>query len=132
MVKSMAMTLEALPRFRAALACVHGVDSSWRDRAEIRLASLTKPPHSLGRLEWLAARLCAIQRTLSPRAEPRRIVVFAADHGLAMGSHGLLGKQSLYEHSMKSPLVVAGPGFPTGNRPTLSLTCSIFFQRFAT
>jgi nicotinate-nucleotide--dimethylbenzimidazole phosphoribosyltransferase len=83
MVKSMAMTLEALPRFRAALACVHEVDNSCRDRAEIRLASLTKPPHSLGRLEWLAARLCAIQGTLSPRAEPRRIVVFAADHGVA-------------------------------------------------
>ena len=83
MVKSMAMTLEALPRFRAALACVHGVDSGWRERAEIRLASLTKPPRSLGRLERLAARLCAIQGTLSPRAEPRRIVVFAADHGVA-------------------------------------------------
>jgi arylsulfatase A-like enzyme len=42
------------------------------------------------------------------------IVVFAADHGLAMGSHGLLGKQSLYEHSMKCPLIVAGPGIPAG------------------
>jgi nicotinate-nucleotide--dimethylbenzimidazole phosphoribosyltransferase len=83
MVKSMAITLEALPRFRTALSCVHTVDSGWRDRAEIRLASMTKPPHSLGRLEWLAARLCAIQRTVSPRAEPRRIVIFAADHGVA-------------------------------------------------
>jgi nicotinate-nucleotide--dimethylbenzimidazole phosphoribosyltransferase len=79
----MAITLEALPRFQTALSCVHPVNSSWRDRAEIRLASLTKPPHSLGRLEWLAARLCAIQGTLSPRAEPRRIVIFAADHGVA-------------------------------------------------
>ncbi|MDG2104224.1 MAG: sulfatase-like hydrolase/transferase [Pirellulaceae bacterium] len=42
------------------------------------------------------------------------IVVFAADHGLAMGSHGLLGKQSLYEHSMKTPVCVAGPGIPAG------------------
>jgi len=42
------------------------------------------------------------------------VVVFAADHGLALGSHGLLGKQSLYEHSMKCPLVVAGPGVPAG------------------
>lgn len=38
------------------------------------------------------------------------IVVFSADHGLAMGSHGLLGKQSLYEHSMGCPLVIALPG----------------------
>lgn len=40
------------------------------------------------------------------------IVVYAADHGLAMGSHGLLGKQSVYEHSMRSPLIVRGPGVP--------------------
>lgn len=42
------------------------------------------------------------------------VVVYTADHGLAMGSHGLLGKQSLYEHSMRSPLIVAGPGIPRG------------------
>lgn len=42
------------------------------------------------------------------------IIVYTADHGLALGSHGLLGKQSLYEHSMKSPLIVAGPGVPAG------------------
>ncbi|MEE2895586.1 MAG: sulfatase-like hydrolase/transferase [Planctomycetota bacterium] len=39
------------------------------------------------------------------------LVIFAGDHGLAIGSHGLLGKQNLYEHSMRSPLVLAGPGF---------------------
>jgi arylsulfatase A-like enzyme len=42
------------------------------------------------------------------------LIIYAADHGLAMGSHGLLGKQSLYEHSMKCPLVIAGPGVPAG------------------
>ncbi|MFA7474165.1 MAG: sulfatase/phosphatase domain-containing protein, partial [Spirosomataceae bacterium] len=40
------------------------------------------------------------------------IIVYAADNGLAMGSHGLLGKQSLYEHSMKVPFIIAGPGIP--------------------
>jgi arylsulfatase A-like enzyme len=42
------------------------------------------------------------------------LIVYAADHGLALGSHGLLGKQSVYEHSMKCPLIVAGPGVPAG------------------
>jgi arylsulfatase A-like enzyme len=42
------------------------------------------------------------------------VIVFASDHGLAMGSHGLLGKQSLYEHSMRTPLCLAGPGIPAG------------------
>ncbi len=41
-------------------------------------------------------------------------IIYAADHGLAMGSHGLLGKQNLYEHSMQAPLIVAGPGVPKG------------------
>ncbi|MCG6155103.1 sulfatase-like hydrolase/transferase [Rubinisphaera margarita] len=41
-----------------------------------------------------------------------RIIVYAADHGLGMGSHGLLGKQSVFEHSMKCPLVFVGPGIP--------------------
>ncbi|XOV93477.1 MAG: sulfatase-like hydrolase/transferase [Bacteroidota bacterium] len=40
------------------------------------------------------------------------IIVYAADNGLAVGSHGLLGKQSLYEHSMKVPLIMTGPGIP--------------------
>ncbi len=42
------------------------------------------------------------------------IIVYAADNGLAAGSHGLLGKQNLYEHSMKVPLIIAGPGIPEG------------------
>jgi nicotinate-nucleotide--dimethylbenzimidazole phosphoribosyltransferase len=47
------------------------------------LDSLTKPVRSLGRLEELAARLCEVQQTLTPRTKPRRIVLFAADHGVA-------------------------------------------------
>jgi len=42
------------------------------------------------------------------------IVVYAADNGLAIGSHGLLGKQNLYEHSMKVPVIIAGPAVPKG------------------
>jgi arylsulfatase A-like enzyme len=42
------------------------------------------------------------------------IIIFAADNGLALGSHGLLGKQSVFEHSMRVPLIVAGRGIPAG------------------
>ncbi len=42
------------------------------------------------------------------------IIIFSADHGLAMGSHGLFGKQNLYEHSMRSPMIFAGPGIEPG------------------
>lgn len=42
------------------------------------------------------------------------IIVFSSDNGLALGSHGLLGKQNVYEHSVKVPLIVSGPGIPAG------------------
>ena len=44
------------------------------------------------------------------------IVVFAGDNGLALGRHGLMGKQSMYEHSVHVPLVMCGPGIPRGER----------------
>ncbi|MEO6246156.1 MAG: sulfatase-like hydrolase/transferase [Opitutaceae bacterium] len=40
------------------------------------------------------------------------LVVYISDHGLALGSHGLLGKQNLYEPSVRVPFIVAGPGVP--------------------
>ena len=42
------------------------------------------------------------------------LVVFASDQGLALGSHGLMGKQSLYEHSVGTVLLARGPGVATG------------------
>jgi arylsulfatase A-like enzyme len=44
------------------------------------------------------------------------LIVFSSDHGLAIGSHGLFGKQNLYDHSMHAPLIFAGPGVPKGKR----------------
>jgi arylsulfatase A-like enzyme len=44
------------------------------------------------------------------------IVIFAADHGLAVGQHGLMGKQNLYDHSIRVPLILAGPGIPESRR----------------
>jgi len=49
----------------------------------------------------------------SPHAS-NTLVVYTADHGLAMGSHGLLGKQNVYEQSMQCPLILSGPGVPKG------------------
>lgn len=41
-------------------------------------------------------------------------IFFSADHGLAVGHHGFMGKQNMYEHSMRPPMIVAGPGIPGG------------------
>lgn len=49
----------------------------------------------------------------SPHAD-NTYVIYTADHGLAMGSHGLLGKQNIYEQSMKCPLIIRGPDINPG------------------
>lgn len=43
-------------------------------------------------------------------------IFFTADHGLAVGHHGLIGKQNMFEHSVKAPLIVCGPDIPKGKR----------------
>ena len=64
------------------------------------------------------------------------IIVYAADSGVARGSHGLIGKQNLYEHSMRVPLIVAGPGVVADRKadamcylfdvlPTLGQLCGV-------
>jgi choline-sulfatase len=41
-------------------------------------------------------------------------VIFTSDHGLALGRHGLMGKQNMYEHSLRVPFIIRGPGIPKG------------------
>lgn len=57
--------------------------------AQARLDALAKPPGSLGRLERLALRLAATQGRLDPRTRPRRLVIFAGDHGVVADGVGL-------------------------------------------
>jgi len=65
------------------------------------------------------------------------IVVFSSDSGVARGSHGLIGKQNLYEFdSIRVPLIISGPGISAGRRtealcylfdvmPTLGALCGV-------
>lgn len=48
--------------------------------------------------------------------EKETLIVYASDHGLALGQHGLMGKQNLYDHSLRAPLVFSGPGLPRGKQ----------------
>ncbi len=54
------------------------------------------------------------------------IILFSADQGIAVGSHGLLGKQSLYEAAMSSPLFLAGPGIRQGSSDALVQLLDIY------
>ena len=44
------------------------------------------------------------------------VVIFTSDQGLAVGQHGLMGKQNLYDHSLRMPFILSGPGIPRGRR----------------
>ncbi|MFX0557568.1 sulfatase-like hydrolase/transferase [Maribacter sp. CXY002] len=43
-------------------------------------------------------------------------IFFGADHGLSVGHHGLIGKQSMFDHSVRIPMMVVGPDIPEGKR----------------
>ncbi len=45
-------------------------------------------------------------------------IVYTSDHGIAVGRHGLQGKQNLYEHTWRVPYIVKGPGVKPGSRAT--------------
>ncbi len=51
-------------------------------------------------------------------------IFFTADHGLAVGNHGLVGKQNMYDHSIRVPFVVSGPSV----KPNLKIAAPIYLQ----
>ena len=51
------------------------------------------------------------------------IIVLAGDNGLAIGQHGLMGKQNIFEHSVCVPLIMAGPGIPQDKSTSATCTC---------
>jgi len=70
-----------------------------------------------GMISHLDAQIGRILKALDDGGQAKNtLVVFYSDHGLALGRHGLLGKQNLYEHSMRAPLIFAGPGIPQGKK----------------
>ncbi len=70
-------------------------------------AMITHLDHHLGRI---------LDTLESTGRSSNTLIVFAGDNGLAVGRHGLLGKQNLYDHSVRVPLIVQGPGVPAGER----------------
>lgn len=48
-------------------------------------------------------------------------VFFTADHGLAIGKHGLFGKQNMYDHSIRVPFIAVGPKAQAGERNSASI-----------
>ena len=57
-----------------------------------------------------------LQKLTETGRRDNTIIIFTSDHGLAIGSHGLLGKQNMYEHTVGVPFIIAGKGIPRGRR----------------
>jgi len=75
-------------------------------------------------LDYHIGRLLAALKDL--KLDDNTIIIFASDTGLSLGSHGLMGKQNLYEEGTKVPLIFAGPGIPAGRRDALVYLMDIF------
>ncbi len=71
--------------------------------------------HYYGMINEVDTKIGEVVRALKKSGEyDNTIIIFASDNGLAVGRHGLMGKQNLYEHSFGVPLVIAGGGFEGG------------------
>ncbi len=67
-------------------------------------------------------------RIIAALPEPENtIIIFTSDQGLALGSHGLVGKQNQYEHSIRSPFIITGPNLPQGRRSDALICLSDIF-----
>ena len=80
-------------------------------------ATITALDFHIGRLLALLKDRGLLENTL---------ILFSADQGISIGSHGLLGKQNLYDAAMKSPLVFSGPGIPHGSSDALLYLFDIY------
>ena len=114
---------------------VHPFDNGWMTVRDEQLAAWPRAPETIreqraeyyGLVGHLDARIGDILEALDETGLSKgTVVVFASDNGLALGSHGLLGKQSLYEHSTRVPLIMAGPGLPVGESRALVTLFDLF------
>jgi nicotinate-nucleotide--dimethylbenzimidazole phosphoribosyltransferase len=78
---------------------IRDLDKSWREKARKRLAEQTRPQGSLGVLEEVVEWLVAIQEKERPSVTRKRILIFAADHGVEEE------KVSLYPKSVTQAMV---------------------------
>lgn len=68
-----------------------------------------------GLISFIDDNIGAILRTLEETGLDKTTrVVFLSDHGENLGARGLWGKSTMYDESVRVPMVVAGPGLPSG------------------
>jgi arylsulfatase A-like enzyme len=104
---------------------LHPFNNGWMSGRDEQLAPWPRTPEVIrsqlaeyyGLISHLDQQIGRIIRCLKDvKLMENTLIVFASDNGLSLGSHGLLGKQNLYEHSTRVPLLFCGPGVPMGQK----------------
>jgi arylsulfatase A-like enzyme len=103
----------------------HPFDNGMLKIRDERLAGFPREPDEIRKhiadyfalIDFTDAQIGRILDALKQTDQRRNtIIVFASDNGLAVGRHGLMGKQNVYDHSVHVPMIVAGPGIPSGQQ----------------
>jgi arylsulfatase A-like enzyme len=101
----------------------HPFDNGEMEVRDEQLAGFPRTPEEVHRhlveyyamISHLDAQIGRILEALKKTGQAdNTLVIFTGDNGLAVGQHGLMGKQSVYEHSVHVPLVMSGPNIPRG------------------
>ena len=87
-------------------------DNLARQAIQAYYASITFADAQIGRILNALEELNLVSNTL---------VVFTSDHGYHMGEHGHWQKTTLFENASRVPLIIAGPGVPSGGNMTAAL-----------
>ena len=99
------------PRLRDEVS-VSGV---WERRDEVTMRNELGRQYACS--EYIDMQVDRVLKKLEDMGELDNTYIFyTADHGMAIGRHGLQGKQNLYEHTWRVPLIVRGPGIKAGSR----------------
>ena len=95
-----------------------------------RLAPFPRTPYAVkvNRQEYYAiishmdAQIGRILDKLEETGQKENTYIFySADHGLSVGNHGLIGKQNMYEHSLRPPMIIVGPDIPRGEKRDMAV-----------
>jgi arylsulfatase A-like enzyme len=91
------------------------VSGVWKRRDEATIRNETGREYACA--ENIDIQVGRVLKQLEEMGELENTYIFyTADHGIAIGRHGLQGKQNLYEHTWRVPMIVKGPGIKPGVR----------------
>jgi arylsulfatase A-like enzyme len=101
----------------------HPFDNGEMDNRDERLEAWPRKPEAVqqhladyyGIINHMDTEIGRIIEAVCKKGElENTIFVYTSDHGIALGQHGLMGKQNVYEHSIRVPMLMKGPGVPQG------------------